>query len=55
MIAFNTQYGVMRWSSYFALCFWRLRLKINRFCAYPIQITIGLCAFKKFKNKEVII
>ena len=30
MIVFNTRYGFMRWSTYFALCFWRLRLKISR-------------------------
>jgi len=30
MIAFNARRGLMRWSAFFSLCFWRLRLKINR-------------------------
>lgn len=29
MIVFNTRYGFMRWSAYFSLCMWRLRLKIR--------------------------
>ncbi len=33
MIVFNTRYGFMRWAAYFALCFWRLRLKFNRYGA----------------------
>ena len=30
MMVFNTLYGFTRWSAYFALCFWRMRLKISR-------------------------
>lgn len=30
MMVFNTPYGILRWSAYFAFCFWRLRLKISR-------------------------
>lgn len=30
MMVFNTLYGFTRWSAYFALCYWRLRLKISR-------------------------
>ncbi|NLL68194.1 MAG: hypothetical protein GX236_10935 [Clostridiaceae bacterium] len=30
MIAINAQHGLMRWSAFFALCFWRLRLKVSR-------------------------
>lgn len=30
MMVFNTPYGFTRWSAYFSLCFWRLRLKISR-------------------------
>ena len=29
MMVFNTPYGFKRWSAYFSLCFWRLRLKFN--------------------------
>ena len=30
MMVFNTPYGILRWSAYFSLCYWRLRLKISR-------------------------
>lgn len=37
MIVFNTPYGILRWSAYFALRFWRLRLKVSRVSAQSIQ------------------
>ena len=30
MMVFNTPYGFTRWSAYFSLCFWRMRLKVSR-------------------------
>lgn len=30
MMVFNASQGILRWSAYFALHFWRLRLKISR-------------------------
>lgn len=30
MMVFNASHGILRWSAYFALHFWRLRLKISR-------------------------
>ena len=30
MMVFNTLYGFTRWSAYFSLCMWRLRLKVSR-------------------------
>jgi len=30
MTVFNASHGILRWSAFFALHFWRLRLKISR-------------------------
>lgn len=30
MIVFNVQYEFRHWTAYFALCFWRQRLNINK-------------------------
>ena len=30
MMVFNASHGILRWSAYFALHFWSLRLKISR-------------------------
>lgn len=30
MMVFNASHGILRWSAFFALHFWRLRLKISR-------------------------
>ncbi len=52
MIVFNTRYGFMRWAAYFALCFWRLRLKFNSYCAsidFSGNLAIDPVAAKKAK------
>ncbi len=36
-MVFNTRYGFLRWSAYFALRFWRLRLKTISSGAWPIN------------------
>lgn len=40
MMEFNTLYGFTRWSVYFALCFWRMRLKVSRIRRIAQLITI---------------
>lgn len=52
MIVLNTQHGIMRWSAYFALNFWRLRLKFNRFGAYLIGNDNGYVPIYKKKSIE---
>lgn len=49
MMVFNTRYGFMRWSAYFALSFWKLRLKFNRFGAYLVGNDKGCVPIDKIK------
>lgn len=49
MMVFNTLYGFTRWSAYFALSFWRLRLKFNRFGAYLVRNVKGYVPIDKNK------
>lgn len=49
MIVFNTRYGFTRWSAFFALCFWRYRLKLSRIGAYLVGNDKGYVPI--YKNK----
>ena len=52
MMVFYTRYGFMRWSAYFALSFWRLRLKFNRFGAYLVGNDKGYVPIDKNKTYQ---
>lgn len=47
-MVFNIRYGFLRWSVFFALCFWRLRLKTIRVSAWSI-IQKGYALFLQIK------
>ena len=49
MVVLNTPYGILRWSAYFSLSLWRLRLKLNRFGAYLIGYDKGYVPIYKKK------